>query len=98
MWIGWIEVDLLLGDVHSLKQKRSLVRPLVGELKRRLEVAAAEVDSLDLHRRTSIGATVVAADRAHVVQVLDAVETLVAGRPEVELLSAHRSITSSTDA
>lgn len=98
MWIGWIEVDLLLGDVHSLKQKRSLVRPLVAELKRRLEVAAAEVDSLDLHQRTSIGATVVAADRAHVVQVLDAVETLVAGRPEVELLSAHRSITSSTDA
>ena len=32
MWIGWIEFDLLLGDVHSLKAKRSVVRPLVAEL------------------------------------------------------------------
>jgi len=22
MWIGWLELDLLLGDVHSLKAKR----------------------------------------------------------------------------
>lgn len=27
MWIGWLEFDLLLGDVRSLKQKRSIVRP-----------------------------------------------------------------------
>src|SRR5436189_1737145 len=31
MWIGWIEFDFLLGDVHSLKQKRSLVRPMRSE-------------------------------------------------------------------
>lgn len=97
MWIGWIEVDLLLGDVHSLKEKRSTVRPLVAELSRRFDVSAAEVDSLDLHRRTGIGASLVAADRAHVVEVLDAVESLVASRPEVEVLSAHRSIASSSD-
>ena len=97
MWIGWLEVDLLLGDVHSLKEKRSLVRPLVAELRKRFEVAAAEVDSLDLHRRVGVGVALVAADRAHVLEVLDAVESFVAGRPEAELLSAHRSITSSTD-
>ncbi|MGH8965621.1 MAG: DUF503 domain-containing protein, partial [Actinomycetes bacterium] len=57
MWIGAIELDLLLGDVHSLKTKRSLVRPLVRELRRRFEVGAAEVDHLDLHRRTAVGAT-----------------------------------------
>ena len=98
MWIGWLEVDLLLGDVHSLKEKRSLVRPLVAELKKRFEVSAAEVDSLDLHRRVGVGVALVAPDRAHVVEVLDAVESFVAGRPEAELLSAHRSVTSSTDA
>ncbi|WP_115785266.1 DUF503 family protein, partial [Escherichia coli] len=33
MWIGWIEFDLLLGgDVHSLKEKRAAVRPLLAEL------------------------------------------------------------------
>jgi uncharacterized protein YlxP (DUF503 family) len=97
MWIGWLEFDILLGDVHSLKQKRSVVRPLVAELQRRFGVAAAESGQLDLHRRAGIGLAVVAADRGHVVEVLDAAERLVAARPEVELLSAHRGLHRSDD-
>jgi hypothetical protein len=97
MWIGWLEFDILLGDVHSLKEKRSVVRPLVAELQRRFTVTAAETDSLDLHRRAGVGLAVVAADRAHVVEVLDAAERLVAARPEIELLSAHRDLRRSDD-
>jgi uncharacterized protein YlxP (DUF503 family) len=97
VWTGTLELDVLLGDVHSLKEKRSVVRPLVAEVRRRFAVSVAEVGQLDLHRRTTIGAAVVAADRPHVVEVLDAVERLVAGRPEVELLSAHRRYASSED-
>jgi uncharacterized protein len=97
MWIGWLEFDLLLGDVRSLKQKRSVVRPLVAELQRRFSVAAAESGKLDLHRRASIGLAVVAADRRHVVEVLDAAERLVAARPDVELLSARRGLHRSDD-
>jgi uncharacterized protein len=97
MWIGWLELDVLLGDVHSLKGKRSVVRPLVAELRRRYEVSVAEVDSLDLHRRTVVGVALVAADSRHVVDVLDAVESFVAARPEVELLSAGRRIRTSED-
>lgn len=97
MWIGWLEFDILLGDVRSLKQKRSVVRPIVAELQRRLAVSAAETGSLELHRRTGIGVAVVAADRAHVVEVLDAAERLVAARPEIELLSARRNLQRSDD-
>jgi uncharacterized protein YlxP (DUF503 family) len=97
VWIGWLEFDLLLGDVHSLKQKRSVVRPIVAELQRRFSVSAAETGSMDLHRRAGIGVAVVAADRAHVVKVLDAAERLVAERPEIELLSARRDLRRSED-
>lgn len=97
MWIGWLEFDLLLGDVHSLKQKRSVVRPLVAELQRRLSVSVAETDSLDLHRRAGVSVAVVAADRAHVVDVLDTAERLVAARPELELLSVKRRLRHSDD-
>jgi uncharacterized protein YlxP (DUF503 family) len=97
MWIGWIEFDILLGDVRSLKQKRSVVRPIVAELRRRFAVSAAETGWLDLHRRAGIGVAVVAADRAHVVDVLDAAERLVAARPEIELLSARRDLRRSPD-
>ena len=97
MWIGWLEFDILLGDVHSLKEKRSVVRPLVSELQRRFAVTAAETDSLDLHRRAGIGIAVVAADRAHVMEVLEAAERLVAARPEIQLLSARRNLRRSDD-
>ena len=97
MWIGWLEFDILLGDVRSLKQKRSAVRPIIAELRRRFSVSAAETGSLDLHRRAGIGVAVVAADRAHVVEVLDAAERLVAARPEIELLSVRRDLRRSDD-
>ncbi len=92
MWIGWIELDLRLGDVHSLKTKRSIVRPIVAEVRRRYKISVAETDHVDKHRRAGIGASVVATDRAHVVEVLDAVEQLIAYHPEVEVLSARRHV------
>ena len=97
MWIGWLEFDLLLGDVHSLKQKRSAVRPVIAELQRRFGVSAAETGSQQLHRRAGVGLAVVSGDRSHVVDVLDAAERLVAARPEMELLSARRGLRRSDD-
>jgi uncharacterized protein YlxP (DUF503 family) len=91
MWVGALEFDLLLGDVHSLKEKRSLVRPLIADVRRRFDLSVAEVDHLELHRRAGLGVAVVSPDRAHLVDVLDAVERLVAFRPEIELLSVRRT-------
>jgi len=97
VWVGWIEFDLRLGDVHSLKEKRSIVKPIVNELRRRFAVAAAETDSVDLYRRAGIGGSLVSIDRAHVIEVLDAVERWMAERPEVEILAAHRHLGNSAD-
>jgi uncharacterized protein YlxP (DUF503 family) len=93
VYVGALELDVLLGDVHSLKQKRSVVKPVVAELRRRFEVSVAEAGHLDLHRRALIGVAAVAADAEHVRDVMAACERLVAGRPELELLSArHRLV------
>jgi hypothetical protein len=89
MYVGALELDVLFGDVGSLKGKRSLVRPVLAELRRRFEVAVAEAGHLDLHRRALLGVSCVAADAGHVIDVLDRCERLVAGRPELELLSAR---------
>lgn len=97
MWVGWIEFDVRLGDVHSLKEKRSIVRPLVNELRRRFALAAAETDSVDLYRRAGIGGSLVSIDRSHVVEVLDQVERWMQARPEIEILQAHRHLRSSSD-
>ena len=97
MFTGSLMADLLLGDVHSLKEKRSVVRPVVAELRRRYAVAAAEVGDAGLHRRVQVGVAAVAADAVHVTEVLDACERLIAGRPEVELLSVRRQLFRDTD-
>jgi hypothetical protein len=92
VFVGSLSLDLLLGDVHSLKEKRSVVRPVVAELRRRFEVSAAETGHLDLHRRAQVGVGLVAPDAAHCREVLDACERLVAGRPEFDLLSARQRV------
>ena len=97
LFTGALALDVLLGDVRSLKQKRSVVRPILAELKGKHDVSAAEAGHLDLHRRALIGVAVVAADAQHVQQVLDACERLVASRPEVEVLSAHRQLMKEED-
>jgi uncharacterized protein YlxP (DUF503 family) len=90
VFTGTTVFDLLLpGDSRSLKEKRSYVRPIIAALKK-YEVAVAEVGALDLHGRTEIGVAVVAADAAHVSEMLDRCERLVVNRPEVEVLSVKR--------
>jgi len=92
MFVGAMELDLLLGDVRSLKQKRSAVRPVLAELRKRFDVSVAEAGHLDLHRRTLVGVAVVAADASHVRDVLDECERFAVGRPDMELLSARRRL------
>lgn len=90
MYVGTLSFDLLLGDVRSLKEKRSVVRPIVAELHRKYAVSVAEVGDQDLHRRTVIGVAAVSGDTGHLTDILDRCERLIAARPEVELLSVRR--------
>ncbi|GAA4855183.1 DUF503 domain-containing protein [Saccharopolyspora cebuensis] len=89
MYVGALELDVLLGDVRSLKQKRSAVRPVLAELRRRYDVAVAETGDQDVYRRARLGVAAVSGEAGHVRELLDACERLVAERPELELLSAR---------
>ena len=92
MYTATAVFDVLLpGDSRSLKAKRSYVRPIVAAL-RRFEVSAAEVGDQEVHGRARIGVAVVADRAAHANEVVDACERLVAGRPEIELLSVKRRL------
>lgn len=97
MVVGVLVADLRLGDVRSLKQKRAVVRPIVAELRRRFDVSAAESGYLELHRRAEVSAALVGPDHRHVREVLAACERLLAGRPEIELLSARTRVLDDED-
>ena len=92
MYVGTLCFDLLLGDVRSLKEKRSVIRPIVAELHRKFAVSVAETGEQDLHRRSEIGIAMVSGDLGHLKDVLGRCERWMAARPEVELLSARQRI------
>lgn len=97
MYVGTLSVEILLGDVHSLKEKRGVVRPIVAEVARKFAVSVAEVGHLDLHRRARLGVAVVAADAGHCRDVLASCERLIAGRPEIDVLETHSDVRKEED-
>lgn len=97
MVVGTLVADLLLGDVHTLKEKRAVLRPIVAELRRRFEVSAAETGAQELYRRSEISVAVVGGDHAHVTDVLAGCERLIAARPEVDLLSTRTRVLDDED-
>jgi uncharacterized protein YlxP (DUF503 family) len=87
VYVAALTLDVLLGDVHSLKAKRGVVRPLVAELRRRYPgVADAETGHLDLHRRAEFGVALVSATATNAQCVLRECERLVAPHPEIDRL------------
>jgi uncharacterized protein YlxP (DUF503 family) len=95
--VGVLTADLLLGDVHSLKEKRMVVKPVIAELRRRFDVSAAESGEQDLHRRAEVSVALVASDHGHVREVLAACERLIAAHPEFELLSSRTRVLDDDD-
>lgn len=56
---GIAEISLRLPGVRSLKEKRSIIRPLVARLRQQFPVSLAEVGDQDLHQRARLGVAVV---------------------------------------
>jgi len=91
LYVGALELDVLLGDVHSLKEKRSFVKPVLAELKK-FGVSAAETGDQDRHRRALLGVAIASSGVDHINNILDECERAVARRPELDLLAARRRI------
>jgi uncharacterized protein YlxP (DUF503 family) len=69
-----------------------VVKGLLGGLHAKFNVAAAEVDHLDLWQRTALGVTCVAGEIDHVRKVLQEVERFVARENRAEILSTDIEI------
>ncbi|TQF66992.1 DUF503 domain-containing protein [Rhodococcus spelaei] len=91
MYLGALELDILLGDVRSLKEKRSVVKPVIAALTK-FGVSVAETGEHDRYRRSLIGVAVASSDVDHLNEVLDTCERQVAARPELQLLAVRRRI------
>jgi uncharacterized protein YlxP (DUF503 family) len=89
MVVGALAFELHLPDVHSLKEKRAVVRPIVDGARHRFAVSAAEVDHQDLWQRATLAMAVVSGTESQARDVLDAVERFVWSFPEIEVVEAQ---------
>ena len=87
MFAAAMRVDVRLYDVHSLKEKRSIVKKVTSQVGRTHSVSVAEVDHQDLWQRSAFGVAVAAAHPGHVDRILHAVERDLRERSDIEVLS-----------
>ena len=90
MHVASLTMELRLPAVHSLKEKRAAIRPILDGARRRFAVAAAEVGRQDAWQHAIVGMAAVSGSARHAREVLDSVERFVWSFPEIEVLSAER--------
>jgi uncharacterized protein YlxP (DUF503 family) len=83
-----LQIELLIPNSHSLKEKRAVIKPILEGARRRFQVAAAEVDHQAKWQRASLGFAAVGGSPAHVSVVLDKVERFVWSFPEVDVIAS----------
>lgn len=78
--------ELHLAGCHSLKDKRAILQSLKAELRRKLNLAVAEVDHQDLWQRAGIAGATVASERRVAEETLRAADQLVEATDGVRII------------
>ncbi|HBG26223.1 MAG: hypothetical protein A2Y10_08880 [Planctomycetes bacterium GWF2_41_51] len=73
MFTGSARICIHLQGVATLKEKRMIVKSVIGRLKSRFNVSAAEIDRLDNKQMAVLGIAVVSNDRTFTISQLDTI-------------------------
>ncbi|MGB2631069.1 MAG: DUF503 domain-containing protein [Candidatus Omnitrophota bacterium] len=71
MRVGILQVELMLSDGNSLKDKRRVLKRLKDRIKKDFNASIAEVDYMDKWRRSTLGVAVVSNGSKHLSAYLD---------------------------
>ena len=78
--------------VHSLKEKRMIVKSLVSRLQNRFHVSAAETDEQDTHQVIVIGVAAIVPHHALADSLMDEISLFVSENTDAETISETREI------
>ena len=78
--------------VHSLKEKRMIVKSLVAQMQNRFHVSAAEIGEQDTHQIIVIGAAAVVPHNAMANSLMDDVTRFVETATDARLLEENLEI------
>ena len=78
--------------VHSLKEKRMIVKSLIVRQQNKYHVSAAEVDEQDTHQIIVIGVAAIVSHNAMADSLMDDISLFVEENTEAEILDEEREI------
>ncbi len=85
MIVGVLQLELLIPQADSLKDKRRVIKSLKDRITHGHNVSIAEVGALDEHRRSILGMAMVSNDRRYVEGGLSKLVDLVRATVDVVL-------------
>jgi len=78
--------------VHSLKEKRMIVKSLIAQLQNRYHVSAAEIDEQDTHQLIVIGIAAIIPNTALADSLMEDISLFIEDNTEAEILEETREI------
>ena len=78
--------------MHSLKEKRMIVKSIVAKLQNKFHVSAAEIDEQDVHQIIVIGVAAIVPHNALADSLMDEISQFVEDNTEAEILDEQREI------
>jgi len=87
--VGILTMELFFAGSGSLKDKRQLVKPLVERLRRRFNVAVAEVDGLDTWQRSTLAVATVGTRQSRVAETLAGILRFVEAQDLGQVTASH---------
>lgn len=85
MVVGILTIELYLHGNNTLKEKRRVLKSIIGRLKSRFNISVAEVGENDKYRKAIIGLAVVSNDKAHADRMLNHAADFIRGDSRVEI-------------
>ena len=95
--VGIFTVDFFIPDTFSLKDKRSVMRRIVGKARgsrRGFNISIAEVDAQDSIRRGVLSASVTSPDLDHIYKIFGVLTTFFESFNEIEITSIKTEVLS----
>lgn len=92
MKIAVLSFRLYAPWVHSLKEKRMIVRSMIAKLQNRFHVSAAEIEEQDTHQTIVIGVAAIVPHQAMADSLMDEISRFVEENTEAEILDEAREI------
>jgi hypothetical protein len=86
------EIELLIYESNSLKDKRQVIKSIINRLRERYNVSVSETDYLDKWNRSKIAAVAVSNSLVFGEQVIDKIVGFVNNDTRVEIIGVERYV------